>query len=288
LTLRLKEPLSERLDGSLLDPARMAGWSRQEIEQLSVGTGHRRRSLGEFFEVIGDPCSRVVLHGELALMDRLGARMTGGQLTVMGEVGDDCGLEMGGGMLEVFGKGGDHVAAGMKRGTLIIHGSVGDFLAGPGVGQTRGMRGGTCIVLGNAGHRVGERLRRGIVMIQGRCGDFGGVQMIAGTLAVFNGIGQHWGTGMRRGTIILTQPQPLAFDAELTPAREFELSFLPLLWKHLAQTVSDIQWRIPASRWAYRQLGDRANGGVGEVLVLSRRNSPASTFHRGFDLVKPD
>ncbi len=115
-------------------------------------------------------------------------------------------------------------------------------------------------------------MRRGILFIQGCAGSYGAAQMIAGTMIVFGRLGKHWAQGMKRGSIIIAEPQPDSFDASLTSAREFELSFLPLLWKHLANHLGDSYLRLPQSRWAYRQIGDRANNGVGEVLTLHRHS----------------
>lgn len=272
LTLRLKRELDSSLDGSSIQPNLIGLQSRADVAALRL-TGERTAyRLDEIFEIIGDPSDQIVVHGDCRLIDRLGAGMKSGMMTVMGNVGDESGADLGGGRLEIFGNAGQRIGMGMRRGQLTVHGSVGDRACGPAVGSTKGMSGGDCCILGNAGHRAGERMRRGTLFIQGNAGDYGAAQMIAGTIIILGRIGKHWAQGMKRGSIIVSQEQPDSFDASLTSAREFELSFLPLLWKHLASHLSDPNLRLPQSRWAYRQIGDRANNGVGEVLTLHRHD----------------
>ena len=119
--------------------------------------------------------------------------------------------------------------------------------------------------------------------------------MIAGSIVLLGTIGNQWACGMRRGSLILTEAMEVeetTFDADLTVAREFELSFLPLLWRHIrecwnsqlalftaitsqadyAESVLDFTDKIPRGRWCERQLGDRSYDGRGEVLRLTRES----------------
>jgi formylmethanofuran dehydrogenase subunit C len=120
---------------------------------------------------------------------------------------------------------------------------------------------------------MGERMRRGMVYVAGNAGDLGAVQMIAGTVIVMGEIGSLWAQGMKRGSIILSHSNGDAFAAELLPAREFDLFFLELIWRHLEALFEDFPMKISSSRWAMRQLGDRANSGLGEILTLTRQTS---------------
>ena len=123
--------------------------------------------------------------------------------------------------------------------------------------------------------------------------------MIAGTLAVMGNIGSHWAGGMRRGSLILGRDFSTHPTASLSEARDFELSFLPLIWRHIeklqneaiailslanALTRTALQRasnefpspiKIPRTRWVQRQIGDLNCKGRGEVLVLRRVSSPA-------------
>ncbi len=269
--LRLKTDLVDWVDGEALQPNLLANQSRAEIASLRLKTrGGPTYRVGDLFELINDPSEQVVIHGDCRFVDRLGARMKAGQLSIMGNAGDECGAGLSGGILEVFGDAGDRLACGMRRGRIVVHGSAGNNVAGPLVGATRGMQGGDCVVLGNVGDRVAERLRRGVIWIGGSAGNYGATQMIAGTIVIMKNIGASWASGMRRGTIILTQNHAASFEAQLTSAREFELSFLPLLWKHLQLILADMNQTVPNTRWANRQMGDRSNNGLGEVLTLTR------------------
>jgi formylmethanofuran dehydrogenase subunit C len=269
--LRLKTDLVDWVEGEVLQPNVLANQSRADIASLRLksraGTAYR---IDDLFELINDPSEQIIVYGDCRFVDRIGAGMKAGKLTIMGDAGDECGAGMSGGILEVFGNAGDRLAIGMRRGQIVVHGSAGDNVAGPAVGATRGMQGGDCVILGDVGDRVAERMRRGVIWVGGSAGDYGATQMIAGTIVVMKKIGRHWASGMRRGTIVLTREQAVAFEAQLTSAREFELSFLPLLWKHLQGILVDANQTVPNTRWANRQMGDRSNDGLGEVLTLTR------------------
>jgi formylmethanofuran dehydrogenase subunit C len=270
LTLRLKMSPDETLDASEIQPSRWVNFSLADIAAVRLAGLRSEYRLDEFFEIIGDPSDVVVIHGDCGRFQRLGAGLHAGHLTIMGNAGNECAAQLSGGRVEVFGDVGDRLGMAMKRGTVTIHGSAGDYALGPSIGSTRGMSGGDCYILGGIGDRAAERMRRGTLFVAGDAGDYGAVQMIAGTIIVLGKLGIHWAQGMRRGTLILGEEQPKAFDASLTSSRYFELSFLPLLWKHLKSQLNDATVRLPESRWAYRQVGDRANSGTGEVLTLHR------------------
>jgi formylmethanofuran dehydrogenase subunit C len=283
LVLRLKGNAIDAADGSWLQPSFFlskggAGLSELVVELRDGSPSVRSVRLGELFEIEGNPSDHLVLEGDFSKWTGIGRNLREGRLTVRGSVGDCCGERMSGGLLEVTGNAGNFLAVGMRKGRIVVNGSAGDAVAGPMTGATRGMQGGECFVLGDVGERLGERMRRGLVLVGGSAGSFGANQMIAGTIVVCGAIGQSWAMGMRRGSIILFREPGRAFSAELTVSREFELSFLPLLWRHLSAALPNSGIRFPLSRWANRQVGDRANQGVGEILVLSRQDT--------FDLVK--
>jgi formylmethanofuran dehydrogenase subunit C len=270
LVLSLRTEVIDPVDADNLRADVLAKLSRDELHHLPLSSQRSKFVIGDLFEVIGDPSEHIVVQGDGRYLNKLGCGMKSGRLTIMGNAGHECGLGLDGGMIEVFGDVGHRLAQVMRRGRMTVHGNAGDCVCGPTAGSTQGMRGGDCLILGNAGHRIAERMRRGVLFIQGNAGDYGAVQMIAGTLVAMGGIGQHWAQGMRRGTLILASEHPTSFDAVLTPAGEFELSFLPLLWKYLHGLVDDLALRLPLTRWANRQIGDRVNQGLGEVLTLTR------------------
>ncbi|MDZ4850302.1 MAG: formylmethanofuran dehydrogenase subunit C [Pirellulaceae bacterium] len=272
LTLRIKSELSAICDGSKLLPQLFAAMQRHDIESLKLTYDSRPVRLGDLFEVIGDPSPNLVLEGDCSRIVQIGERMDRGTILVRGPAGTGLASNMQGGSVEVLGNCGDHLACNMRDGFVFVHGSAGDHVAGPAPGRQTGMRGGDCIVLGDVGDRAAERLRRGTLFVGGNAGDYGAAQIIAGTVIVLGEIGSHWAQGMKRGSIILSRPTNGAFSAELTTAREYELSFLPLIWRHLERLLGDNTIKLPSSRWATRQLGDRANQGLGEVLTLTRHS----------------
>ncbi len=270
LTLRLKRSLEEVFDVSAIRPSVVQVLNRAEIGAMKLACNTRFVRLDEVFELIGDPSHNLVFEGDCENIIGIGANMDGGSILVRGDTGSGVGSQMKSGRIEVLGDCRDYLAMGMRGGTVIVHGSAGDYVAGPAIGQRRGMHGGDCVVLGNVGDRAAERMRRGTLYVGGNAGEYGATQMIAGTFIIMGEIGEKWAGGMRRGSIILSQRTSQAFAAELTPAREFELSFLPLIWRHLEGLLGDSRIKISNSRWALRQLGDRTNQGMGEVLTLTR------------------
>jgi formylmethanofuran dehydrogenase subunit C len=272
-TLRLKRVLDVDCDVSSIRPSMFLGCDRSEIANVSLNLENHSVRLDEVFELIGDPSSNWVFEGDCSRINGIGSNMDSGTILVRGNAGAGLAQHMKAGQIEVLGDCGDFLATGMRNGSVIVHGSAGDYVGGPGVGQRRGMCGGDCIVLGNVGSRIAERMRRGMLYVGGNAGDYGATQMIAGTLIVAGQLGEEWAAGMRRGTIILSHPASHAFAAELTAEREFELSFLPLVWGHLESLLGNSRIQRSNSRWALRQLGDRANRGLGEVLTLTRSTS---------------
>ncbi len=272
-TLRLKKALDDDCDISAIRPSISLKRSRSEIGALMLTLGAKSVRLEQVFELIGDPSPHWVFDGDCSGIRGIGSNMDGGSILVRGNAGAGLATQMKSGQIEVLGNCGDFLAMGMRNGSIVVHGSAGDFVGAPAVGQRKGMSGGDCIVLGNVGSRVAERMRRGILFVGGNASDYGARQMIAGTLIVMGEIGSEWAAGMRRGSIILSHPASDAFAAELTAEREFELSFLPLIWRHLESILRNSPLKFSHSRWALRQLGDRANRGLGEVLTLTRSST---------------
>jgi hypothetical protein len=98
-------------------------------------------------------------------------------------------------------------------------------------------------------------------------------------------LGPHFGTQMRRGSLIVPSKRPEAPGASLSAYRPLELSFLPILWRYLHRLTLDAAscpWldqafqarcnqfasQIPTTRHVLRSIGDLECQGQGEVLVL--------------------
>jgi formylmethanofuran dehydrogenase subunit C len=129
-------------------------------------------------------------------------------------------------------------------------------------------------------------MRRGTVWIAGDVGDHLAHRMVAGTILVQGRVSSQWGTGMRRGSLLFAREPVRESGASLSPGRRLELSFLPLIWKHLHTLQLQIRgtevisakslWPLlplPSTRWVDRRVGDLAIGGKGEVLILQRQSS---------------
>jgi hypothetical protein len=98
-------------------------------------------------------------------------------------------------------------------------------------------------------------------------------------------LGPHFGTQMRRGSLIGPSKRPEAPGASLSPYRPLELSFLPILWRHLHRLIlhaatcpwldtalqarcNQLASQIPTTPHVLRSIGDLECQGQGEVLVL--------------------
>jgi formylmethanofuran dehydrogenase subunit C len=156
----------------------------------------------------------------------------------------------------------------MTGGMITVRGSAGDFLAAALPGDRHGMQGGTIVIGGSAGARVGDRMRRGLVLIDGGAGDYCASRMVAGTVAIWGSVGAAPGLAMRRGTLLL-QHRPAAMVPTFNDCGEHSLNFLTLLlrsWRNLPTRFAT----LPDSRNRVRRyIGDLANDGRGEILVLT-------------------
>jgi len=259
-------------------------------------------SLGEVFDVTTDrnPLEPfLVIEGNCEDVGGIAAEMQSGQICILGNVGHNAARSMSGGTLIISGNAGNRLAAGMVDGLVYVIGDCRDGLASPLPGKKSGMRGGDILVAGSVGNRACERMRRGTVFVAGNAGDFCAPQMVAGSLIVMGELGCDWAGGMRRGSLILGRDISSRSSASLSEARDFELSFLPLIWKHIEKLQSDsfallnlsisfsqsasqresreapTPIRIPRTRWVQRQIADLNCNGRGEVLVLKRVSSLA-------------
>lgn len=289
------------VDGSPIRPDALAGRSLDEINAIELSTDRGPVALRGVFDVSVDrmPVEPfVVIEGGCESIEGLGSQMLSGTLCVLGDVGDNTGRGMAGGTLVIAGNARDQLGAGMTDGLIYVAGNCRHGLASPLPGKKSGMRGGDILVTGDVGDRACERQRRGIVFVAGDAGSHCAAQMIAGTLIVMGSLGCEWAGGMRRGSLILGRDYASRPSASLSDARDFELSFLPLIWRHIEKQQNDVfailnfaiafarsatalairepqsPIKIPRTRWVQRQIADINFKGRGEVLVLKRVSSP--------------
>lgn len=297
-TLSLKTAPNHSIDARLLVPQHLCGLDQSQIEDLYVGRNSSEIRIRDLFDVechqptnhcgaecnSGGNCSNslLILNGNLSSFHHIGLGMTAGCLWINGNVGSELASRMSGGVCVVAGHAADNTAQGFRGGLLAICGHCGNDLARPLPGKKNGMGGGDILIGGDAGDRMAHRMRRGTILISGNAGNHGCQQMIAGTVIVQRNIGDHWCLGMKRGSLIELAPSSLhgSTHAGFTIARDFELSFLQILWKHLrsqhrqlATLAHDLGVPFPfatplfpQSNWVTRQVGDSTVGGQGEWL----------------------
>ncbi|HSB54764.1 MAG TPA: formylmethanofuran dehydrogenase subunit C [Gemmatimonadales bacterium] len=269
LVLTLRSRPAQRVDLGPLTTASLAGRSLSDIAGLALPSGNRALKLGEVFEVAGTPGGEIEIRNSCDQLDRVGAGLTEGRLTVRGDAGAYLGAKLAGGTIVVNGSTGAWTGSGMTSGLIQVTGNAGDFLGGAVPGDHQGMKGGTVVVGGNAGARAGDRMRRGALLIEGNAGDYVASRMVAGTIAVWGTVGAFPGLAMRRGTLLLRQA-PTELLPTFNDCGQYPLNFLTLLarsWRGLPGKFAT----LPDGGYQVRRfMGDLANGGRGEVLVWAK------------------
>ncbi len=273
--LRVKAPPGFTVDASPLVPARLDAMPLTAIERLALRAGNETIAAADLFDVsrheetaptapdAGAPA--VVIEGDARWLERLGAGMGGGTLTVRGAAGDYAGAQMRGGTLAIEGDAGDFTACEMRGGQLSVTGNCGDFAAGARAGEMEGMTGGTLVIGGNAGERLGDRMRRGLVFVGGDCGAFAASRLVAGTICVAGQLGAHYAYGMRRGTLVLAV-RPATLPATFVEGgRGFDV-FWCLFARSLATAPAPFS-HLATNRLPTRYAGDLAVDGRGEILI---------------------
>src|SRR5262249_39025081 len=258
---------AQRIDLAPLTASSIAGKTASEIGSIELWSGNRALQLADTFAVSGQSDGTIEIHNSCDQLDRIGAGMSDGRLTVRGDAGGYLGAKMSGGTIVVEGSAGPWAGTGMTAGLIHIHGNAGDFLAAAIPGDHNGMKGGAIVLTGNAGDRAGDRMRRGNVLIEGNAGDYCASRMVAGTLAVWGQVGKSPGVAVRGGTLLVRQVP--AYVPTFNDCGEYPLSFLTLLarsWRKLPGKFAG----LPDEGFKVRRfMGDLANGGRGEILVRS-------------------
>ena len=252
LILTQKQPATVRLDFSSIQPIRLAKMSLTQIAAMPLQCGNRSSTLADWFQISGSPSEHIRIELKELKLDNVAQDMRGGTIHVSGDVGHAAG-------------------AGMLGGRVIIEGNAGDRTAAISPVSGAAMRGGVLMIGGNAGDFLAQRMRRGVIYVRSDAGCDGADRMIAGTIVAMGQIGDGWADGMKRGSIILpSQPNEVSpkWKAKLSDSSKFELSFLPILWNYLRDSLGDLDWPVPTTSWAARQVGDLAVHGQGEVLTV--------------------
>ena len=265
LIFTLKKKLQRRLDLSALTPDRLAAAHEPAEIELEYGASPVRA--GELFSISGEDAGHIELRRTTALVTRIGAHMTQGQISVKSHGGSYLGYRMRGGTIKVNGDCGDWLGCDMDWGRIDVEGDAGDYIgAGTRTGMY-GMRDGLITVWGNAGNRIGEKMRRGMIMIGADAGDFSGACMVAGTILILGKSGKLPGYGMKRGTIILGR-RPDRIGATLANCGVLKMEYLRLFFKQLSRMGSRYRFFRNFGPEVRMYTGDTANNGKGEIMVL--------------------
>ncbi len=266
LTFKLRGAPAVRLDVRGLVPAKLAGHSLSDIEQLALATEAGAAKVGDFFAVGGAHGDTVAIDGGSDHLDFVGAHLGSGRIIVDGPVGAYAGADMRGGHIEIRGNAGAYLAAGGRGGVISVKGSAGDYLGGARAGEKFGMMGTTVVVGGSVGTRAGERMRRGIVFARGGFGPAAGSRMVGGTLWTDIGFGAGPGPLMRRGTLI--GPAVESLLPTFADCGRHDLVILRILSRYMAEMLGPLA--PPPLPGAVRRLaGDMATIGKGEILLTA-------------------
>ena len=245
LVARLRAPLDGRAELGEVLAARWHEVGSSELARRPVRLNGRPAELGELFDVSGQPAGRIRFEGDLRRVDRLGAGLEEGEVTVDGSVGDDAG-------------------SGMAGGALIIRGNAGDRAGGAAPEARRGMTGGELVIHGNAGAQAGARMRRGLLAIGGQASTQAGAAMIAGTVVVVGPAGPGAGLWSKRGSIVALGG--IAVPPTYRYACTYQPAYLRLALGRLRDRYGlRIKPRI-LSGFFRRYSGDLADLGKGEIL----------------------
>lgn len=255
------------IEAEVISPDVFAGKSLEEIGNLEVWRGNRKRKLKEVFKISGDAGktpgeTTIVVNGDVSFVKRIGQGMTAGEIVIKGTVGMHVGAEMRGGKIVVEGNADHWAGAGMKAGILHIKGNAGNYLGGNyrgDIGMSALQKGvyGTIIVEGSAGDEVGAWMSDGKIIIKGGAGAFAGVHMTGGSIIIYGDVAERVGGEMKGGTIVI-----MGRLTELLPSFEY---------KGEANEVSIDGEKLSGPFLTF--VGDLAEDGKGTLYLLKEKNT---------------
>lgn len=265
LTLRLRAPLSERIDLTGIVPLAASAHDADVLRRVVVANGAHTITLGDVFLVAGKPGDHLEIES-CAHIDGVGAGMNGGRISVEGDAGANVARGMRKGRIEIRGRAGSHLASGMTGGLVIVSGDAGDYLGAAHPGERFGMAGGTVVVGGDTGQRTGDRMRRGSIVVRGMAGPAAGSRMMGGTIWTERGFRAGPGPLLRRGTLIGPSAEHLL--PTFADCGWHDMVVLRLLNRAMADTLGDLAPR-PLPLKVRRIAGDLATIGKGEILLTA-------------------
>lgn len=270
----LKLELSASVRGQInlqgATPDRLRELDMAQISTWPITVDARAATLGDAFEITDGSRERWLLAGDLQRCDYIAANMRDGEIVVQGNAGNYLASRMRGGRVVVQGDAGSYAASSLRGGSVSIAGNVGCYAAAAAPNQPRGMSDGELIIGGNADQWLASRMRRGLVIVHGQVAAGCATRMIAGTVVLCGQVATPLGSSMARGTLLLLEPPPQLLRQGMigfTRPNPSQLSFLPLLLQHIATKIPErLASQLCESVWL-RCVGDRAELGLGEVLL---------------------
>jgi len=258
------------VEAQCISPDVFASKNLDEIAKLPLWEGNRQRTLGELFEVDGEPTKKpdelcIHVHGDVSKVARVGSGMSTGEITVSKDAGVHLGEEMKGGKITVGGSVDSWLGAMMTGGTIEVKGNASNYVGAAYRGSVKGMRGGTIIIHGNAGNELGCFMRKGLIKVYGSTAQFAGVHMKDGAILVMGDSDSRAGAEMTGGKIIV--------NGKVT-------EILPTF------TIDGVKAKVKVngdevSGPFYLFVGDRAENGEGKLYVAQSSN-PHLKFYEQF------
>ena len=206
LNLRLKTGHTIPIDMRGLSVGISDGSKASQIANLMIRVGKRSVSVGECFDISGEAGKdrEFSLSGDLSKVHSIGRAMTGGSIIIKStKIGRHVGTGMSGGSISVHGDVGDFLGAEMTGGKIWVSGNAGDYVGAALEGAKYGMNRGEIFIEGDAGVGLGKRMRRGVIVVGGDVGQLAAWDMLAGTIVVLGSASAKTAAGISRGTVVL-------------------------------------------------------------------------------------
>ena len=161
-----------------------------DLSEVRIWSGNKEQKLEDLFTVDIEGIAEsvedvhIILSGDCSMVKRIGEYMTGGRITVEGDIGMHCGNFMSGGVIEVGGNADSWLGREMRGGEIICQGDAALYCGSGYRGEKKGMRGGLIHVKGNAGDFLGETLCGGKIIVDGSAGNMPGAEMQDGEIII--------------------------------------------------------------------------------------------------------
>jgi len=257
------------VDGSLITPNFFAGKRIDEIEELDLSVGNKKRGLCEFFEINGETSKNpenqaIVIDGDVRSFRGIGKGMVSGLIRLEADAGLYTGEEMVGGSIIVRGNADSWTGACMKGGSIEVYGNVGNQICSSYRGSLSGMSGGVVKVHGDAGYEIGAWMQGGLIHIEGNAKLFAGAHMRGGAILIEGDCGGRLGAGMTGGKIVLLGHVP-----SILPSFTFDGK-----WEDVK--VGDVRIRQPF----YRFTGDLNENGNGKLFISMKKNQHLKVYEK--------